>query len=91
MALPISHAQPDALCAAFLDSLHAVVDGEVGSLCEARAEAHAARCPSCARRFAGARAYKRVLHRAGQSERAPAELRDAVMASLRGVRGSRTH
>jgi mycothiol system anti-sigma-R factor len=91
MAFPISCSHPDDLCAAFLDALPAVVDGEVGSLCAARAEAHAARCPSCARRFAGARAYKRVLRRAGESERAPAELRDAVMASLRGVRGSRTH
>lgn len=90
MALPISYGQPDAHCAAFLDSLDAVVDGEVGSLCAVRAEAHAARCPSCARRFAAARAYKRVLRRAGRSERAPTELRDAVMASLRGVRGSRT-
>lgn len=91
MALPIPHGHPDARCSAFLDALDAVVDGEVGSLCEARAEAHAAVCPSCARRFAAARAYKRVLRRAGESARAPAELRDAVMASLRGVRGSRTH
>lgn len=91
MAHPIFHGHPDPRCVAFLDSLDAVVDGEVGSLCTARAEAHAARCPSCARRLAGARAYKRVLRRAGESERAPAELRDAVMASLRGVRGSRTH
>lgn len=91
MALPISYGHSDARCASFLDVLSAVMDGEVGSLCAARAEAHAAGCPSCARRFAAARAYKRVLRRAGESERAPAELRDAVMASLRGVRGSRTH
>lgn len=47
MALPISYGHSDARCAAFLDSLDAVVDGETGSLCEARAEAHAAVCASC--------------------------------------------
>jgi mycothiol system anti-sigma-R factor len=91
MAVRIPHRLPDPRCAAFLAALDAVVDGEAGSLCEARAEAHAASCPPCARRYAAARAYKRVLRRVGEAARAPVELRDAVLASLRGVRGSRTH
>ncbi|MCE9603050.1 MAG: hypothetical protein K8S21_12675 [Gemmatimonadetes bacterium] len=90
MAVPISHpfAGPD--CTGWHQTLDALVDGEAGSLCSARAEAHAAECPACARRLAAAHAYKRALRRAGDAERAPIELRESVMASLRGVRRSRT-
>lgn len=81
---------PDPRCSTFHAAIDAMVDGEIGSLCAARAEAHVAGCPSCARRLASARAYKRVTRRAGEAERAPAALRRAVMDSLRGERGSRT-
>lgn len=88
MAVPLPFPAPD--CTDWHQALDALVDGESGSLCAARAEAHAAECPRCARRLAAARAYKRVMRRAGDAERAPSELREAVMTSLRGVRRSRT-
>ena len=61
-----------------------------GSLCRARLEAHAAVCTPCSQRLAAARSRKHRLRAIGDAERAPASLHDAVMAALRGVRGSRT-
>jgi len=90
MAVPVSYEAADSDCTAWHDAIAALADGELGSLCAARTEAHLAGCAHCARRVAEARAYKRVLRRVGESERAPAELRDTVMAALRGARGSRT-
>ncbi len=91
MAAPISleFRSPD--CTHWRHVLDALADGELASLCAARAEAHVAGCTSCARRLTAAREFKRTLRRVGESERAPSELRGAIMASLRGVRGSRTH
>ena len=91
MAAPISSEFPSPDCTYWRQALDALADCEVVGLCAARAEAHAVGCAPCALRLAAAREYKRVLRRVGESERAPSELRGAVMASLRGVRGSRTH
>lgn len=88
-SISLEFRSPD--CTHWRHALHALVDGELASLCAARAEAHVAGCAPCAHRLAAAREYKRVLRRVGESERAPSELRGAVMASLRGVWGSRTH
>lgn len=90
MAVPISHPIPGPDCTGWHQTLDALVDGEAGSLCSARADAHAAECPPCARRLDAARAYKRAMRRTGDAELAPIELRESVMASLRGVRRSQT-
>lgn len=90
MAVPISLEFPSPDCMHWCQALDALADGEIASLCAARAEVHVAGCACCARRLAAKRAYKQALRRVGDSERAPLELRAAVMASLRGVRGSRT-
>jgi anti-sigma factor RsiW len=90
MAVPSRLESPDSACAVFRTAFDAVVDGETGSLCAARLEAHVAACAPCARRLAAARSRKRRLRAIGEAERAPTALHDAVMASLRGVRGSRT-
>ena len=77
-------------CTTFLAALDAVVDGEADALAVARAEVHAQACAPCAARLAGARAYRRRLRHAGDAERAPSELREAVLAAMRGMHGSRT-
>ena len=86
--IPLQFSAPD--CTSWHQALDLLVDAEAGSLCAARATAHGADCPSCAQRMAAARAYQRAVRRAGDSERAPAALREAVLASLRGVRRSQT-
>ena len=90
MAVPSRPDAIDAGCAAFRSAFDAAADGESGSLCRARLEAHAAVCTPCSQRLAAARSRKHRLRAIGDAERAPASLHDAVMAALRGVRGSRT-
>lgn len=90
MSVPPSPRPDPSDCSLFHAALDAVVDGEADTLRVARTEAHAQACAPCARRLAAARAYKRRLRQAGEGERAPAELRDAVLAAMRGMHGSRT-
>lgn len=90
MSAPSSPRPVPCDCTTFLTALDAVVDGEADALTVARAEVHAQACVPCAQRLAATRGYKRRLRRAGVAERAPSELRDAVLAAMRGMHGSRT-
>lgn len=77
-------------CVTFRSALDAVVDGAADALSVARADAHAAACDDCRRHLVAAREYLRRMRRVGEAERAPDDLRERVMASMRGMHGSRT-
>lgn len=77
-------------CAVFATHLDALLDGESGAVTAARAETHADACPMCRRLMASALRYKQMMRRVGDRVRASGSLRDTVLATLRGARGSRT-
>ena len=77
-------------CAVFATHLDAILDGESDAVTSARAESHVNACPLCRQLMASALRYKQMMRRVGDHFRASGSLRDTVLATLRGVRGSRT-
>lgn len=77
-------------CAVFATHLDAILDGESDAVTAARAEVHVDACPMCRRMMASALRYKQMMRRLGDRIRASGSLRDTVLATLRGVRGSKT-
>lgn len=80
---------PESPCAAFAAMLDDVVSAQTDALAVARAEAHAADCPSCRLALTAARVYRRTMLRVGAAVRASAALRERAFGVLREVRGSR--
>jgi anti-sigma factor RsiW len=77
-------------CAVFATHLDAILDGESDAVTSARAESHVDACPLCRQLMASALRYKQMMRRLGDRIRASGSLRDTVLATLRGARGSRT-
>ena len=69
-------------CQEFEAHLHPYVDGELGLEAAARAEAHAAECPGCARLAEGERRFRQLL-RYQPRESAPPELRERIVGLCR--------
>ncbi len=77
-------------CDVFTATLDTLLDGESDAVTTARAEAHARTCRPCGQRLAAAGRYKQAMRRLGERLGASDALRDAVLGTLRGVRGSPT-
>ncbi len=77
-------------CAVFATHLDAILDGESDAVTTARAESHVDACADCRQRMTSALRYKQMMRRLGERLHASGALRETVLASLRGARGSKT-
>src|SRR4051794_38221177 len=64
------------------DLLHAYADDELDLVTARQLDAHVQTCPACGRVLAAARAVKTAAGNPALYHRAPAELRDRLMATL---------
>lgn len=81
---PLEDRQP---CAAYRHLLDDLVAEEMDTAPLARVVAHVAHCTDCHFAVEQARTYRRTMQRVGAGLRAPASLRDRVVALLRESRG----
>jgi hypothetical protein len=76
-------------CLTLRAHLDEIVAEAADSITVARAAAHADACPPCRVALASAEAYRQMMQRVGAAVRASDALRERVLATLHGERGSR--
>ena len=72
----------DSPCSDWTALLHALADGELDAANSLRCEDHAAACPACTAELTRLRDLRAVLSRDGVAWRAPAALRERILASI---------